>query len=138
MNDKGDIIGEDGVVIKQEHAYASKDDKEILPNFESSEDPLKIMPYDVERVKIEDDTETLANVEIKMESDSEGENEFNFIPKSDVEVLEYNVDINEPSSMDNTDVIENPFTGDNMNFDGCDFVPKSVFMDLQNKYKVLH
>lgn len=126
MSDNTNFIEEDGVIIKQEHAYASKDDTTIDNYDNSDDDPLKIMPCDVDKIKSE-------NVEIKVEPDLDQDEE---IHKDMNTSIEYNEDLN-GMDQDSIEPVTNPVSVLNMNFSG-DFVPKSAFMDLLNKYSVIN
>lgn len=121
MDDKTCGMEEDGVTIKQEHAYASNDDLNISSLYESPEDdPLKIMPCDIEKVKSESDCE---NVEIKIEPDLE-------------HILEQNNDMDTTECNETVNPVEVATTQVNRLNDLGNFVPRANFIELQEKYKV--
>lgn len=128
MNDEINIIEqEDGVTVKQEHAYASKDESELLHCYDSSEeDPLKIFPSDVNRIKTENECDNIETVEIKVEPDFIHEQE-------EMEISQDSGNMN--GSLNENIVVEKPIYSENVNLSG-EFVPKYIFMDLQNKYHV--
>lgn len=122
MSDNINLIEED-VIIKQEHAYATKEDN--APNYASlDDDPLKILPGDVQTIKIENDYE---NVEIKVEPDL---GQDNGVHKEMDTTLGYD-DLNR-MDVDSMGGVASPV----LNFSG-DFVPKSAFVNLQSKYVVI-
>lgn len=131
MSDNINLIEEEDVIIKQEHAYASKEDN--APNDVSlDDDPLKIMPSDVETIKVENDYDNVEHVEIKVESDL-GHNDGS---RKEIDTtLEYNEDLSR-MDVENMGEFASPVSVLTMNFSG-DFVPKSAFVNLQNKYVVI-
>lgn len=132
MDGETETVGQ-GVIVKQEHAYASKENSGIIQSHNSTnDDPLQILPCDLDKVKIENDSEMLENVEIKVESESWDEQ----LCMPNADIPEYVTDLNEISDVNIPDIFDISNLEDNATWADSDFVPKAAFSDLQDKFKV--
>lgn len=124
MIDECDIVEQEGITVKQEHAYASKEESNTLQCYDfSEEDPLRILPFDVSQIKTENESDNFENVEIKVEPDLGHDEE-------DMEFSEF--------SGNSNGLVTDTFKTVSTETITCneDFVPKSLYVELQNKYNV--